>query len=242
MKKRIAEHSPEEQERIRKYNREQKQKSREAQKAARYVPTADEVSDAFAIKFPEQVKALNAYVKEFSNKVVTELGRDLGSPQKDLLGNVVGYDHDEQFTVDRVARCLLSLKQGWGQKVQEGELVAGQYFSDSSGTMVESANRHILKNSPTFNTAYFELLKMLDKRYGREQTNDAAVVRAELAGTYVLPPTPELPKAEPNKIHETPVLWYAETLERGRIQLLNQLSVQDPNLSPDARRYLDGTV
>src|SRR6267143_4782123 len=110
MKKRIAEHSPEEQERIRKYNREQKQKSREAQKAARYIPTADEVFDAFPVELPERTKQLSEYAEQFSNKVVEELRRELGSPHKDPLGNVVGYDHSEEFVVDRVARCLLSLK------------------------------------------------------------------------------------------------------------------------------------
>jgi len=68
-------------------------------------------------------------------------------------------------------------------------------------------------------------------------------VKAEIGGTYVVPPLPELPEAEPKTIQEAPsVPSDAEILERGRMQLSNQLSVQDPNLSPDARRYLDGTV
>jgi hypothetical protein len=189
MKKKISELSPEEQEKLRTYNREQKQKSRAKQKAALYVPTADEAADAFAIDFPEREKELSAYIKQFSNKVVEELGRTLGSPQKDRLGNVVGWDNDEEFTADRVARCLLGLKKNWVQKVRdpEGELVAGSYFADSFGSVVESVHRHGLKNSETFRLLYRELLEMLARRYGSQQTGDVAIIRAELAGEY---PTP----------------------------------------------------
>ena len=127
MKKRIADLSPEEQERVRKYNREQKQKSRANQKAQVYIPTADEAADSFAADHPERVKDLDAYVKEFTANVTEELGRGLGQPQIDPSGNVIGFDHDEDFTVDRVARCLLGLKHGWVQRVREpdGELVSG---------------------------------------------------------------------------------------------------------------------
>ena len=221
MKKRIADLPPEEQERVRKYNREQKQKSRAKQKADAYIPTADEAADAFSIDFPEREKELSAYVKLFSNKVVEELGRELGAPQKDRLGNVVGWDHDEEFTVDRVARCLLGLKNNWIQKVRcpEGELVAGSYFADSSGGIVESAHRHGLKNSETFRLLYRELLEILDKRYGSQQTQDATTIRGELAGTYALPPVPELTKQEPEKIQEAPsVPSPAGMMERDRIQ------------------------
>jgi hypothetical protein len=198
MKKRIADLSPEEQERVRKYNREQKQKSRANQKAALYVPTPDEAAVAFAIDFPEREMELSAYVNQFSNKVVEELGRKLGSPKKDPSGNVVGWDHDEEFTVDRVARCLLALKKNWIQKVRhpEGDMVAGSYFADSFGSVVESAHRHNLKQSQTFSQLYTEILGILEKRYGYQQTKDAAIIRAELAGTYVLPPLSELPKPE----------------------------------------------
>jgi hypothetical protein len=186
MKKRIADLSPEEQDKVRAYNREQKAKSRAAQKAARHVPTADEAADSFATDHPERAKELDQYVKDFAVKVSEELGRSLGTTQRDPTGNVIGFDHDEEFTVDRVARCLIGLKNNCVQEVRnpDGELVAGLYFADSAASMIESANRHRLKNSPTFNTAYFELLMILDERYGREQTVDAATVRAELAGTY----------------------------------------------------------
>src|ERR1700674_798836 len=198
MKKKISELSPEEQVQLRAYNREQKQKSRANQKAALYVPTADEAADRFAIDFPEREKELSAYAKQFSNKVAEELGRKFGGPQKDPLGNVVRWDHDEEFTVDRVARCLLGLKKNWVQEVRDpdGELVSGLYFADASGTIVESAHHHNLNQSQTFSQLYTEFLGILDRRYGRQQTKDAAIIRAELAGTYVLPPLPEMPKPE----------------------------------------------
>jgi hypothetical protein len=182
MKKRIADLPPEEQEKVRAYNRAQKAKSRAAQKAARYVPTADEAADSFAADHPERVKDLDAYVKEFTANVTAELGRGLGQPQIDPSGNVIGFDHDEEFTVERVARCLLGLKHGWVQRVREpdGELVSGRYFADASGIIVESANRHGLTNSRSFNLLYRELLGILDQRYGHQQTEDSAVVRAEL--------------------------------------------------------------
>src|ERR1700686_359837 len=115
MKKKISELSPEEQERVRKYNREQKQKSRANQQAQAYIPTADEAADGFAIDYPDRAKELIAYVKQFSYKVVEELGRKLGSVQRDPLGNAVGWDHSEEFTVDWVARTLLGLKNNWIQ-------------------------------------------------------------------------------------------------------------------------------
>ena len=64
MKKRIADLSPEEQEKVRAYNRAQKAMSRAKQKAARYVPTANEAADSFAADHPERAKELDQYVKD----------------------------------------------------------------------------------------------------------------------------------------------------------------------------------
>ena len=44
-----------------------------------------------------------------------------------------------------------------------------RYFADSFGSVVESAHRHDLRKSQTFNF-YRELLEMLDRRCGRQQT------------------------------------------------------------------------
>jgi hypothetical protein len=239
MKKKIADLSPEAQEKVRAYNREQKAKSRAAQKVACHDPTVREAADSFAADHPERARELDAFVKHFAANVTEDLGRQLGSFHKDSTGHVVGWNHDEEFTVDRVARILLGLKKAWVQEVQspDGELVSGMYFADVSGSLVESVHRHGLKKSPTFAAMYRELLEMLDKRYGRQPTHDAAIVKAELAGEYVLPPLPES-KPEPPKIPEAPpVPSEAEILELGRIRLLDQLHsfrVQDPNVSPDA--------
>jgi hypothetical protein len=183
---RIADMTPEEQEAQREKWRQEKQAERAEKKRQAYVPTADEWADEFAAT--EHAKILDAHVKEFSNKVVGELGRNLGGPQKDSIGNVVGYDYDEEFTVDCVARTLLGLKKNWVQEVRspDGEIIAGLYFADSLGNVVESAHRHGLKKSQTFSLLYRELLEILDKRYGHESTYDARAIKAELAGEYVL--------------------------------------------------------
>lgn len=191
MRRRIADLSPEEQENVRAYNREKKRESRQKQRLATYIRTAEEWSDEFASSFPEQVNELNAYVKELSDRIVEELGRKLGNPQKDSTGNVVGWNYDEEYTVDRVGRTLLGLKKGWVRRVwcPEGELVAGSYFADAdcsfASDVIESAYRHGLKQSPTFVASFRELLELLNKSYGRQQNQDSAAVRAELAGTYV---------------------------------------------------------
>ena len=162
----------------RQYQREAKQRARAKQKAARYTPTANEASASFAANHPERVKELDEYAKDFAAKVSGELSQP---------GTI-----DEQV-IDRVARCLLGLKRGWVQEVTspDGELVSGMCFADASGDMVESANRYNLKQSPTFAALYCELLTLIDRRYGGQPSKDAAIIRAELTGTYVLPPPPE---------------------------------------------------
>ena len=159
---------------------------------------------------------------------------------------------EEVSVVDRVARCLLGLKRGWVQEVTQpdGDLISGSYFADVSGDIVESAHWHGLKESPAFVEPYTELLKLVgSRRYGNQPTEDAAIVKAELAGTYVLPPLPELPKPEPQKVLEEPLPSMTEILERGRIELLSRVypegqqpraHAHDPNIAPAAQRYLDG--
>jgi hypothetical protein len=220
----------------REYNREQKAKSRAAKKEAErnaQVPTADQAAESFRAEYPERVKELDSYVQEFASKVSEELGRPLETIA-------------EYFVIDRVPRCLLGLKRGWVQRVQigavVGELVGGMYFADACGDMVEDANRFGLRKSPTFDSAYIELLELVVKRYGKiiPVSFDIQAARAELDGKYKLPEPPESPKPELIIIPDTPVPSDATTLEQGRIRLLNQLEVQ--TLPPDARRYLDGTL
>jgi hypothetical protein len=243
----ISEMTPEQIEAKRKYDREAKQRSRAKQKAARPIPTYDEATAGFAADFPQRAQELDEFVKDFVARVETELGRKLDSNQE--YPHV--WDGDEGYTVDRVARIVHGLRKGWIQKLRDGdEIVSGAYFADVSGSVVESVNHHGLKQSPTFAARYQEFLEMLNRRYGRQPTPDAAVVRAELSGTYTLPPQPEPkpePPPEPPKIPEAPsVPSDPETPERGRIQSLDELQqqfrVRDPNIAPEAQRFLDGTV
>jgi hypothetical protein len=182
MKKKMSELPPEEQDRVRKYNREQKQKSRTKLRAASYIPTADEAADNFAADHPDRVKELDTYAKDFTARVTEDLGRELGSPQIGPTGHALGWDHDEEFTVDRVVRTLVGLRKNWIQRVRnpEGELVSGMYFADSAARTIESAHRNGLMKSATFSETYRELLELLDRRYDGQQTDDAAIIRAEL--------------------------------------------------------------
>ena len=250
----ISDMTEQQREAKRAYDREKKRQSRAAKRESErraQTPTADEAAACFATDHPERVKELDVYVKGFAAKVTEELGRGLGGPKKVPSGYVVGWNHEEEFTVDRVARVLLGLKKGWIQNTQrpDGELVSGAYFADVSGDTVEFANRYGLKKSPTFAAMYRELLEIVDKRYGGQPTPDAAIVKTELAGRYELRPLPELPKPEPPKAVDEPLPSMAEILERGRIELLSRIRpegqpprpvVRDPNIAPAAQRYLDG--
>jgi hypothetical protein len=184
MKKKISELTPEEQENIRAYNRENKRKSREKQRAVK-PPSADEWTWNFVDNFPEQDKELKAYVRQIEEKVVEELGPGLGTG-------------DETYTVDGVARTLFCLKKNsdpWVRQVHSpnGIIVGGIYFPEALGSeLVSSAHKLGLKKSPTFNALYLELLRILDKKFGHMQAGDAyelgctADIKAELAGTYSL--------------------------------------------------------
>jgi hypothetical protein len=188
MKKKISELTPEEQGKIRAYNRENKRKSREKERAAQTL-SAEEWTWNFADNFPEQHKELNAYVRQIEEKVVEELGRGLGTCA-------------ETYTVDRVARTLFSLKRNsdpWVRQVHSpnGIIVGGSYFPEALGSdLISSAHKLGLKKSPTFTALYIELLRILDKKFGHIRTGDAfelgcaADIKAELAGTYVLPAPP----------------------------------------------------
>ena len=197
MKKRISDLSSEEQQAQRDKWRKEKQDERAEKKRAAYIPTASEWADEFAAT--EQGKALKAYVNEFSNTVVKELGRQFGGPQKDSAGNVVGWDYDEEFTVGTVGATLLGLKRNWSKTVCDpnGEMIAGSFMDDCNfaSDLIESAHRHGLKQSTTFATTFHELLGLLNKRYG-PHSRDGVDVRAELAGTYV--PPQSKPKLNPD--------------------------------------------
>jgi hypothetical protein len=247
MKKRVAELTPEEREAQReKWRTDQAQRREEKRKAA-YIPTADEWRDEFAAT--EHYKTLNVHVKQFLAKVEGELGNKVGSLRVQTGPGVYDYfDDDGEYSVDRVARTLLGLKKNWVQEVRgpDGELVAGSYFIDGcsfASDVIESVYRHGLKQSPIFAASFRELLELLSKRYSRQRDQQSAIVRAELAGTYVYePPALPEPKLEPKPIPQIVEAKPEPVIpEAVRVPIPN---VDWPQLNRDldekARRYLDG--
>jgi len=217
----------------RQYDRTAKQRSRsKAKQLGPQTPTADEWRDQFPKQYPAQQTELDRYATEFAESVLSELQ--------------VNSSHEIDACLDQVSRSLHGLKRGWLREVQTpaGELVSGAYFPDALGTIVYDAHRYDLEASPTFSGAYRELLKILDKKYGHEQTKDTRAIKAELDGTYALPPEPEIPRAPEPPAPEPPKLptdaeVRATILARSRIELLESLQDQ---LSLDARQYLFGGV
>jgi len=180
MKKRIVDLSPEEQDKVRAYNREQKQKSREKQRAAVHIPTANEWFDSFPVRFPEESASLDAHCKH----ILKTIQEELPDFPKEYQAN-----SEAECVVDLVARTLFALKKNWVHEVHspEGLLVGGMYFPDALGSViVDAAHRYGLERSQTFAGLYRELLEILDKRYGHENTYDARAIKAELASEYIL--------------------------------------------------------
>ena len=217
-----------------KYDREAKQRSRAKQKDERLrsmVPLARNY------KIPEeQQKKLSQRSRTVAKIVAADLG----------LEKLSGPDG---YIVDAVACVLFGLENNFTQIVYQpnGMLVGGWFPDAAASEAIEHVHRHpSLLQSTTFADLYRKFLDAVVKWSKKnEQCSTPEFiqeVQAEIAGEYVLPRLPE-PKPEPNKIQEAPsVPCDVEILERGRMQLLNQLSVQDPNLPPDARQYLDGTL
>ena len=217
----VSEMSEEQRAAKRKYDREQKATNRAAKKEAEkraQILTADEAAESFAAEHPERVKQLDQYVKEFAAAVSKELGRPFDSIA-------------EQYVTDRVCRSLVGLQRGWIAKCQSpggdpatGELIAGSYFSDVCSDMIEDAHRYGLRQSPSFDSAYLELLELVVKRYGKVPVSfDVQIAKAELAGTYTLPEPPETPAPEPQHVTELGVPGTAEILFSARQKLLEQI-------------------
>jgi hypothetical protein len=181
MKKRIVDLSPEEQDKVRAYNRKQKQQSREKQRAAAHIPTANEWFDSFPVRFPEESAGLDAHCKH----ILKTIQEELPDFPKEYQAN-----SEAEYIVDLVARTLLALKKNWIREVHspDGLLVGGMYFPDALGSViVDATHRYSLERSQTFAGLYRELLATLDKRYGLESTYDARAIKAELAREYVFP-------------------------------------------------------
>lgn len=232
----ISELSPEER---RKYNADAQQRSRDRKKQERLrcvTRRADQASDEFVSNFPERVLELDANVEQLALKVSKERGQPLE-------------EYEELRVIDRVSRCLLGLKRGWVQEVThpEGMLVSGMYFADTCAEMIESANRLGLRDSPSFDSAYLEVLSLVVMRFGKQVPvpEDVQIAKSELDGTYELPkptlkPTP-LPLPEP----QSPL----PSIERMRTKLGEQLagdysqyltSRSESDMALEARRYLAG--
>jgi hypothetical protein len=146
---------------------------------AQVVPSAAEWSDDFRAKHPEQAEKAKEYVKSFEAKVEEELQRSISSDE-------------ERYTIDLVGRTLIGLQKGWVRKVTDpsGDLVLGSYFPEAVGSdILHGTYKYGLKKSETFLKAYQELLEILDRRYGKENTQHARDIKLELSGNYI--PKPE---------------------------------------------------
>lgn len=167
----IADLPPDEQEKVRAYNREHKKKSRAKAKAAQ-TPSADEASDQFP---EEQTQLLREHVSDVLKQIKLELG----------LENFGAYQDNQnaEHAIDAVVWTLFSLKKNWIREVHspDGLLAGGSYFPDALGAViVESAHRYGLTKSQSFATHYRELLRILDKRFGGDETKDSRAIKAEL--------------------------------------------------------------
>src|SRR6267378_2978247 len=217
----------------REYNRESKKRQRERQRQEKEKLTIPNARD-YVMPEPQEKE-----LSQHSHAVAKIVAADLG------LEKLSGPDG---YIVDAVACVLFGLENNFTQIVYQpnGMLVGGWFPDAAASEVIQHVHRFpSLLQSTTFIDLYNKFLQAVVKWSKKnEQCSTPEFiqeVQAEIAGEYVLPQLLELPKAEP-KPEAPPVPSDAETLKRGRIQLLNQLSVQDPNLSPDARRYLDGTV
>jgi hypothetical protein len=216
----------------REYNRLKKVASRSKAKQGRLateIPTASEWMEQFPVQHHALHTELNQYVNEFAESVLSELQ--------------INSSHSIAACLDQVARPLLGLQRGWLREVQApaGELVSGMYFPEALGeSIVHDTHRYHLEQSPTYSATYRELLRILDTKFGHENTEHARSIRQELSGEYVLAiPVDPQPAPEPTPaVAEPRLLSDAEILERGRMQLLDQ--IQNPLLSPEARNFLYG--
>ena len=231
-RKKLSEMTPEERT---EYQRLAKRRSRERQRQRTVTPTADEWAEQFSKQHPALQTELDQYANEFAKSVLCELQ--------------IKSSYAIDACLDQVARTSLGLKRNWVRDVQapNGEMVAGMYFADSLGeTIVRDAHMYGLEQSPTFSAGYRELLRILDEKYGYEQTKDAHAIKAELNGSFVLviPVKPEpAPAPSAPALPQPPMPTDREILERGRVRLLEQIQdqIQYPSLSPEAQRFLSGS-
>jgi hypothetical protein len=233
---RISDMTPEQR---REYNKSAKRKQRNQQKAEvlrRIIPRAKD------FHMPDlDRRNVEAYSAQIVTAIQTELAQGKLSER-------------DEYIVDAVACVMSGFENDFVQVVHDpsGMLVGG-HFPDAVGAdAVEYVHRFPeLMKSKTFNELYNRFLREVVKWAKKNQQYvDAEFIqqmKAELVGTYQLSPLRDIPK--PDKPMEEPLPSMAEILERGRIELLRRIyhdaqsphaRVHDPNMAPDARRYLDG--
>ena len=179
----IADLPQDEQDRIRKYNREAKKRSREKQKASEIL-TVDEWFEQF--RGSAQYEEVREYAEHQHKQIAQEL-QALGIDEKSW--------HPARPEIDTVIWTLYGFKKNFTREVIEprGLMVCLLYADVVGAELVAATHRHNLERSQTFSTLYRELLQILDQRFGQRASEDpierraALDVKAELAGTYVLP-------------------------------------------------------
>ncbi len=227
---RQSEMTPDQREAKRLYDRKAKQRQRQKQKEERLRSV---IPNAWDYAMPDQQQErLDEYTLGVTKTIAAELGLKKLS-EKDL------------YIVDGVASVLFGLETGITQVVNdpEGILVGGHFPDAAASETIEHVHRfpQILQ-SATFSDLYVKFLHQVVKWAKRNELyadrEHIRELKQEIAGDYVLTPLPE-PKPEPPKTIDEPLPSMAEILERGRIELLTRWQPQDPNISPDAQRYLD---
>jgi hypothetical protein len=223
----LSEMSPEKR---REYNRNAKRQQRAKEKAERMrsmIPLARD----YVMSEPEQ-KQLTEYSDQVAKTIQAELDE---LSEKDV------------YIITGVTSVLFGLENALTQIVNDpvGIIVGGWFPDAAAAEAIEHVHRFPrLVQSTVFTDLYIKFLNEVAKWIKRNEEYSSPEfvqdVKSEIAGTYVLPPLPE-PKLEPPKIQEPPVPSFAEVLEQGRIRLLTELQeirVQEPNVSPEAQRYL----
>jgi hypothetical protein len=219
----------------REYNRNAKRQQRakeEAERQRSMIPLARDY-----VMPEQQQKKVDQYTDQVARTIQADLGvEELAKP--------------DAYIVEAVASVLFGLENNFAQIVNDpvGIIVCGWFPDSAASETIEHVHRfpQILQ-STTFSDLYARFLNQVAKwtKKNEQYASPEFVqdIKAEIDGKYVIRPLLEL-KPEPPKIPESPVPSFAEILEQGRIRLLTELEkirVQDPNVSQEACRYLDGT-
>jgi hypothetical protein len=218
---RIADPPPEQQQKVREYNRQRKRDSREKQQAERE-------STLIAAWEAERARELNAQEQGYRNRA----GRC-------FFGEVrPGVDADSIADALQVAREMARALNS--QDIQPGETLYDferRVFHDWTGHDAPFLNRQTQQLSPGWGGDYWEdHCGGFDKCW---KPLPGAKKNIDVTSLPAMPPVapewkPPAP-VEPQEITPSD----EEIRETGRVQLLRQL---DPSIQQDARRYLEGEL